>query len=268
MQPLQLGISRLALIVASEKGGVRKTSTAAVLHDYWEESGFDVTLVQVDKQGRLDALFPGRVITIDMPTTADMRADDLADARALAPALDILLSPNPGVRIFDIGANFDRRYFDWAVSMGLAEDCRKLGIDVIGLVPMTSDADAVTLGARTAVRFGLAFPDYLTLPVLCDDGVDVTKLLDSNTRQVFERAFGAKVERGEFLKHHRLLPGALAMLEASRLSAVQFAASAPTDLVRVTGQHVSVVRQVRADVTMYVAATFDEFTRVFPLGDA
>jgi hypothetical protein len=148
-----------------------------------------------------------------------MRADDLADARALAPALDILLSPNPGVRIFDIGANFDRRYFDWAVSMGLAEDCRKLGIDVIGLVPMTSDADAVTLGARTAVRFGLAFPDYLTLPVLCDDGVDVTKLLDSNTRQVFERAFGAKVERGEFLKHHRLLPGALAMLEASRLSA-------------------------------------------------
>ena len=101
MQPLQLGISRLALIVASEKGGVRKTATAAVLHDYWEESGFDITLVQVDKQGRLDALFPERVTTIDMPTTADMRADDLANARALAPALDILLSPNPGVRIFE-----------------------------------------------------------------------------------------------------------------------------------------------------------------------
>jgi CobQ/CobB/MinD/ParA nucleotide binding domain len=264
MQPLKPEISPLALIIASEKGGVRKTATAAALHDFFVAANFDVELVQIDRQGKLDSLFPGRVTTVDMPSTAVMRADDLADARALAPAHDILVSPKPGIRIIDIGANFDRRFFDWAVSTGLDEDCRKLSVDVVGVIPITSDADAVKLGARTAERFGLAFPTSRTLPVICDDGVDITKLHDPDARRTFQRAFAAKVASKDFIRHHRLLPGALAMLEASGLSAMQFAASEPSDLVRATGQHASVVRQVRADVIMYVAAMVEGFAKVFP----
>jgi hypothetical protein len=268
MFELQKGVSTLAIIVASERGGVRKTATVVDVATYFGEVGIDVRLIQTDRQGRLEALFPDQVRQIDMPNAEAMRNDDLADAEALAPLYDLLLNPKPGVDIVDTGANVDGRLFDWAYSTHIGSRCQARGAQVVCLIPMTTDADAINLAARTAKRFGAAFPGRMIIPVLCEDGGNFSALADAGARQVFASAFGDSIAAGRCIKHPRLYPGALRMLQATGKSPADFAEMDEDSAARLTGQHPSKVGQAQADVTVHVAAITEELARIFRCGNA
>ena len=165
MEELKAGASKPAIIVCSEKGGVRKTSSAIMAGEYLRNERFDVQFIQVDEQTRLQALYRETVTTIGLPSPEKMRGDDLADTKALSPVLAALKRSEMAVSIIDVGANFDRRFFEWSVSMELGKS-----LNVVGVIPISSDSESHEGGARTAARFAAAFPHNEMVIVVCEDG--------------------------------------------------------------------------------------------------
>ena len=268
MEPLNLNETKLVVIVANEKGGVRKTSNAMLVGDYFGDCGFHVDYIQIDKQGRLEERFGDRVISIGMPSVAAIRKDDLADGRALLPVYDCLLNIALGVRIVDTGANMDTRFFDWTVNQGLAEQCAELGITVLGIIPILPDSDAIKLGLRTATRFSIAFPGSPLLVIIGDDGADLEQSARDEICEKFSRAVEIDHNEIMFIEGHRLLPNAVDSLERARLSALRFAATSIPVLATLLKVHPSLVGIVRGDVQIYVASMVTELRRFLHVAPA
>ena len=263
---IQPGVTKVSFFVANRKGGVRKTWTSMMLSEYLANEGVPIARIQVDNATWLDALYPGQVTTIDMPSQQSMREDDLADARALAPAFEILTRADTTAPIVDIGANYDGRCFDFFAAMKLSADFKDRERIAVGLVPITSDPKSQVAGAQTARRFVAAFPDGVLIIVLGEDGVDVLQNRRTEIRDVFDRELGGSrtFDQLELIRHPRLLPGALAILESTGMSPPKFALTQPGDLVRSTGCEPAVVRQVASDVTIYIAKLFADCGRALP----
>ena len=258
------GACRIAVMVVSERGGVRKSTVSLGVFEDLLSRGIDTTLIQVDEQNRLKALHPDRVETINMPTTEMIRGNDLADAEALAKLYDRLSEMHFGSAvIIDLGANYDRRYFDWAASVRLAQACEAAGVTVLCIVPSNADDDAISLAARTARRFQAAFPTGSLMPIWNLDGVDPSTIPASAATEQYEAAFNVAPGSLDIVRHHRLFPGALAAVERSGLSPAGFAQARPIDLVAALQRPVSVVRQVHSDVVVFMDNQRKEWDRIF-----
>jgi hypothetical protein len=260
-QPAILAAPTRVLVIA-ERGGVWKSETVARLTPFFDAAGVPPRIVQIDQQGRLETLFPGRVLTIRMPPATDLRDNDLADAQALSPMSQYLLDPSEALVIVDVGANFDRRLLDSLIAADIPQECHDLGIAVVALVPMRSDADAVDLGIRTMKRFEQAFPESRIIPVLCQDGGSFANL-PTDIQERFDEAVAPKRDAGEALRFPRLLPRALEALHRSAMTASDFAELSNADIVRVTGQEQFVARHIRGDVATHVVHLHTELSRLF-----
>ena len=254
----------IAIIVASEKGGVRKTSLVAMLIVFLLDLGIRVRVIQVDNQDRLQMLFPDIVETAVLPVADGLRDNDAGDADALDPVMEMMLAPDIAVKIVDVGANFDARLFDCLSAANIPEDCQQAGIPVLCLVPMTSDVDAIKLAGRTAARFAASFPGERMIPVLCETGVDFENLPDPLAKSLFQKTFHQKIAEGDFISHARLMPRSLSMLEGSHLNATTFNAMDPREIGRITAQKLGVAKFARGEVRNYTSAMFSEFEKILP----
>lgn len=262
MEAIRKFYTFLLIIIASEKGGVRKTSIAIEFIDYLIGIGILPQIIQIDNQRRLEKFYPGRVTTIEMPLAAQTRENDLADAAALEILREKILDDETVVTIVDIGANFDGRFAESSVKMELNEDLEERNIDVVVIVPMTSENDAISLGTRTMERMEIAFPAARILPVLCRDGAGSLHL-DDTTRGRYEKHVAPLVEKGEFLEHTRLLPGTLRILDYTGLTPSSFANLERRDIDKIFTAERGQARQARGDVAIHVEHFALQIDRLF-----
>jgi hypothetical protein len=255
-----------AILIGNEKGGVRKTSTAINLVDHLIHRGITVKAAQVDHQARLEVAFPDiGLVTIDLPSTDDIRYHDAADSEAFDPLHKMLLGLCEGaVGVVDIGANNVGRFCGTAAATDLAHELAKLGITVIVLIPMTSDGEAVTGGVEAAKKFEIVFPRVRIIPVLRQGRAEFDKLVSDDIQASFDAQFGSSISRRDVLKHPLLFPTALRMLERAGMSPSHFANLEVADLERITREVGAVARQARGEVAKYRAEFRAEINRVLP----
>jgi hypothetical protein len=265
-EPVAPPIAGWAILIGNEKGGVRKTSTAIATLDHLIHRGIPVRAAQVDRQARLEAAFPDiGLVTIDLPSTDDIRYHDSADSEAFDPLHTLLLGLHDGaVAVVDIGANNVARFCGTAAATDLAHELAKLGIVVIVLIPMTSDGEAVTAGVLTAEKFQVVFPEVRIIPVLCQGGAEFDRLVSDDIQALFDTQFGPSISRGDVLTHPLLFPTALRMLERAGMSPSHFANLGVAELERVTHEVGAVARQARGEVAKYRAQFRAEINRVMP----
>lgn len=255
--------SRLALFVMSEKGGVWKSALVSRIVPYLEAAGRTVGVVQVDQQKQLEKIFGDRVVSIAMPDADTLRKDDTADAIALIPLYDTLVDQSFDAVVVDVGANLDQRVFAFMATTALHEVLAAERRTLVGLVPMRPDEDAVNLGCRTMARFPLALPGIRVLPVLCAESEAAFHTLRDDVQDLFDRTVGPYRAAGETLLFPRLPPRAVQELGRSGLTASAYANLDPATLIRTTGYHPAIARQLQGDLIEHVAALDGEFGRLF-----
>ncbi|HEY8065418.1 MAG TPA: hypothetical protein VIF40_11960 [Methylosinus sp.] len=256
------------VIVANEKGGCRKTAVTTMIADAALASGQPVQIFQVDRQGRLPVLFPGLVATIAMPSTETLRQDDLADAVALAPLDDALRDSASRLVLVEIGANLPSRVADCIAAAETGTFLAQSGTEVTIVVPTTTDPEAITLGCRTLRQLREAFPGARALVCLCQDGASWEEITNSKAREAYDEQLSPLITAGEFFRLPRLLPRALAALDASALTPLGFARLSDTDLLAVTHLPGAVARHVRGDIAKYVYDAVASLQKVLPFRDA
>ena len=96
---------RAVIFVGSDKGGVSKSFTSALVFDLLDMAGRQARIVQIDEQDRLPNLFPGLVTTVTPARLDDLRRDPGAIVAAFDPlyaAIERLIADG-GTLIVDIG---------------------------------------------------------------------------------------------------------------------------------------------------------------------
>ncbi|WP_406857242.1 hypothetical protein ABEG18_06325 [Alsobacter sp. KACC 23698] len=255
---------KLVLIIASEKGGVRKTTLGTALLTTLALAGLNVRAVQVDRQERLGVMSNLPVTTIEMPGAEEIRRDDLADATALAPLLDMVLDPANEVVVIDIGSNLDARFAEFWAAQDLDEELRQAEVAIIAFVPLLPEADALTLAGRTAERLTAVLPDSARI-VFVEGQTGASYANLSGAAGTFvDKVLQPARDRGDAIKHPLLYPRTMSILERARLNPAQFRERPVSELVELTGEPTAVVRQVRADVSTYLHELGQELAKIFP----
>jgi CobQ/CobB/MinD/ParA nucleotide binding domain len=239
------------VIIANEKGGVRKTATAIVIHDLITRAGIRVAPYQIDQQGRLEQLLPD-VISINLPKMAELAIDELADAMALRP-LEEALGSNPDVAVLvDVGANLDGRlavaaaegdWHGWAI---------ELGRPIYIVIPFLLDPDSVTLASRTLARLEIAFPGAIKVPVASISSSRFVGFDSIVAEQTFKRGFGVDACEENICVHPLILPATNRMLSISNMTPTIFAQADWRELEKLTTRPRGEIKTAQAHVFEYL----------------
>ncbi len=254
-------------LVGNDKGGARKTMTATLLASTSASQSLPFHIYQTDKQGRLPKLFPKNVTTLEMPSTEQLRQDDTADAAALVPLDEALHNSSLEIDIFDIGANFPARVAEVLAATDTDAHLSSVGTPTTILIPITTESEAVILGARAMELLRAALPHARAVVVMCDDGNLFANIPDASAKRIFAKHFQPLIDAGNIIRQPRLLPRALSALEASGLTPVKFAELADAELLRITGLPGAVARQIRGDVAKFAYEAMQEVEKLLPFCD-
>lgn len=254
--------NRKNIFILSEKGGVRKTATAMRIAAVAMEADIPVHIVQIDDQSRIEVLYPGRVTTIRLPSAEEVRRNDLAEATALDPLLNRLVYTPDGIVVVDVGANYDERVTQFLAAMDYPAESANAGIVNIGIVPMTTEQDAVVLGARSIRRFGACFPESRLIVARCQDGGDFGSL-QAQAQKAFDDVVGPlTADPHNVLDLAYLRPRSRQTLERLGCTAEQLASMSPKELVARTGLLGAEARLILADLSECLDAMDAEVARV------
>lgn len=142
------------------KGGSGKTFSATACIDLMSARGIEPRIVQVDEQHRLDALFPGRVLTISGASLADMRSDPGKIVEAFDPCYDAIEQTiaNGGTLVIDVGSLNQGIFEDYLALIDADEDLVEAGVEAFWFIPTTAEPESMRGAIRTAESIGRVLP--------------------------------------------------------------------------------------------------------------
>ena len=109
------------IIIASEKGGVRKSTITLFLATIASLLGAVIKIFEIDDQKRLSAIFGDQVTVVRMPSAEQLLDNDQADFESLDPVLvGIENGADADVVFVDLGANLDSRFCEGLVGLDYA----------------------------------------------------------------------------------------------------------------------------------------------------
>ncbi|MFY0732507.1 hypothetical protein [Aurantimonas sp. NFXS3] len=250
-------------IFISEKGGVRKTATLSAFVSHMYEMVPAFPIFEIDDQPRLKRWFGDKVQTLRLPDLATVRHDDLADQMVLTPLIDSILDQDAENIAIDVAGSVDGRVLEAFVLMDFMGAARDAGYRIAAFVPYNSESDAIALASRTIDRVSVALPGTQIVPVHSVDGGSLEHL-----PAVTARHLASMQKERTTIVHPRLLPRALAAVEATRRSPYDLAAMPDKEALRMlaeTGIPRALARGVHSGLVCWQAEILDEFDRL-PFG--
>lgn len=255
-QPEEMGqVSRLT-IIASQKGGIGKTMTAAAALTCGLLRQLDVHVLELDQQAGLHRRYPDRVEVIQLATAEALREDDVADVRALSPAYERIVSGLGGAPrplIVDIGANLEERTASVLARLELDDDLVEARAAATVLVPVTVDEQAIELAGRTARIFEKVLPSARIILVL-NNGFGRFEDLPPQG----EVALLALRELGPFAKRFGVvrLPAlgrtSARLVTNGDLNLLEIAVASVAELVSAWGEPAALAKSARVDICVWV----------------
>ena len=148
------------IFVGSDKGGVGKSFTAALVVDLLEIAGYKPRIVQIDEQERLTNLFPGRVTTVSPAKLDELRRDPSAIVSAFDP-LDSAIERTLSDRIptiVDIGGPQQLLIEEYCGLVDLDADLAEANACTTWLIPTVAEPDSMRGAVRTAHEIARVLP--------------------------------------------------------------------------------------------------------------
>lgn len=248
------------VLVANEKGGVRKTSTVLAAAELLGGAGAPAEIIQIDDQARLQRLYPNAT-RINLPKALEIRSGDMAETKALDPLFEAF-RPRTDTALIDIGANYDTRVADFLLGMDVEQEIKRHGLMVKVIVPVTSDPEAIRLGARTAKRMAIAMPSATIHPLFALDGGDFDNPTDDGAARAMKEVLQPLAQANGAIRMPKLYPTLLGFLEGK---SIMMSELIPTDNDAFAASHSisrAFARSFRSELILYLDQLGDEFRRV------
>lgn len=211
-------IIRIIIFIMQEKGGVRKTTSAELIFEYFRSKGFSPKIVQVDNQYKLLKYFGNAVYTCDLPNSLALHQDDMADARALEPLLKTIIHDKPEISIIDVGANRDEKVLDYLLSSGIVDDIEYDNAKIYVFVPFLPDSDTVVLGVKSIRRASVALKTATIVPILCDRDNYPLEQLNAGAQEAYKNYIQPVIDDRGCIHLARLPQGAVSLVENAQLT--------------------------------------------------
>lgn len=148
-------------VILSGRGGVGKTLLAMLLTVALLIQNRTPRIVDADLQKRLQFLFPDYVTSVDIDQFEALEQDPLALARAFAAVPQAARAAAASVCtdvIVDTAATWHAAVIKYCAEIRLPETVKKLNGELVFLVPLTADADAILLAVDTAQKIEQLLP--------------------------------------------------------------------------------------------------------------
>lgn len=261
---MSVSFSSRVFIIANEKGGVGKSTTALALIDWLTLNSQPPTIIQVDRQKRLENSIGKDVLTIDSDPKAARLAPEL-ETRRFSPMLEkIEVSAGRAPVIIDIGAGEVERFTTWAALVDLEEEFIEWQLSCHLVVPFLAESEAIRQAAWSVNRLRSALPQSMICLVENQrDGKISTLHPNSSAAQAF----------GEFLTAWRsqsiqltlpAIPGnSWRWFETTNCRFLNVVDMTTADTINRTGLSRADAKIVRGDVSQWLVNIFDEFDRAF-----
>ncbi|WIJ23997.1 hypothetical protein [Devosia sp. RR2S18] len=147
-------------IAANRKGGIGKTTIILFLIACALLRKAVLRAFEIDRQSRLQRMYPGIVEQVDLPSTDQLIEDDLSEGRALARVWHALRSAKEtGLVFLDIGANYEERVAEGMLRARIHKSMAAAGRRVCVLIPLDGASDTITAAATAVRHFGTAVPE-------------------------------------------------------------------------------------------------------------
>lgn len=157
-------------VIVSGRGGVGKSLISMLLAVALLLRGREPRIIEADLQRRLEFLFPERTSTIAIDQLEALAEGDplaLTKAFSLIPrAAREVAAQGSADLIVDSAATWHRPIIRYSTEVGLFNTVARLDGQLVFIVPVTADADAVLLAVETAEQIEQMMPQATIVFVL------------------------------------------------------------------------------------------------------
>lgn len=256
-------------VILSGRGGVGKTLIASLLTAALLLRDRAPAIIEADMQRRLELLFPKFVQLIDIDQLDALAEDPMALARAFAAIPQAARDAADKRRdvVIDSAATWHLPLIKYVAEIKLGAKIRALNGELIFLIPVTADADAIILGLETAEKIEQLVPDAEVVFVLNQHphavrfdipavstvyGAEKAKRLLGSHRQVRLQSVPDKIW-GNF--------------ERSNMSVLDVATADASDLIGVAEADVDTVEIMQGRIQSWLNSFLDEMQPLLQFRD-
>lgn len=255
-------------IVASEKGGVGKTTLSLALFDKLTLDGLAPAVIQIDRQRRLSDAVGGDVLTIASDPQAQ-RLDPALEVRRFSPVLERIEDVAGRAPILiDVGAGEAGRFFAWTGLVDLAEEVDEWGLKCIAMIPFLAEAEAIRQAAWTASRVRAVLPTARIVFVENHRDGLVSQLHPTSDAAVgFNEHLLPYLSSALLISMPSIPAGSWRYFEAANCRFVDVVSMATDQIMQLTGLPRADSKIARGDVSQWLLQVFDQLDRVLKDGD-
>ena len=210
-------------------------------------------------QKRLHLLFPERVTTVDIDKIEAMESDPLAVARAFAAipqaAREVASKTGTDV-ILDTAATWHQPIIRYAAEIRLPDQVKASGGELVFLVPMTADADAILLAVDTAQKIEQLLPGTALVFVLNEHPQPIR--FDLPALNSIQREIKRLIAQHRSLRLPAIHQKIWGPFERANLSVVDVSAADPADLVDVAQTDIDTISLMQGRVDTWMNLVLKE----------
>lgn len=252
---------RAVIFVGSDKGGVSKSFTSALVFDLLDMAGRQARIVQIDEQDRLPNLFPGLVTTVTPARLDDLRRDPGAIVAAFDPlyaAIERLIADG-GTLIVDIGGPQQTLLEEYAALVDLDADLVEAGVNALWLAPAVAEPEAMRGAVRTAAAISRVLPSAHQRIVLNGRDGDFRFYPGSPADKIWQEALLPLTQISGSIRVPAIAPGSWLPFEGAGKRFIDVIAAEITTIQSWTGRSRPAAKVLRGDVAAFLAAADEEF---------
>ena len=251
------------IVIGSDKGGVGKSFVSTIVTDLLEIRGETADIAQIDDQGWLPGLYPGRVTTVLPASMEDLRRDPASIVTAFDPlyvAIEHMIAQRSTL-VVDVGGPQQTVLEEYTALVDLDADLAEANVATTWLVPTTAEQESMRGAIRTAQAVGRILPSARRAIVLNRRDGGFRFYPGSPADQIWKEGMEPLCETLGHVDVQAIAAGSWQPFEAAGKRLIEVVGADIDEIRAWTGRSRPAAKVLRGDVAAFLSAVDTSFSR-------